>query len=420
MSGQPLRVAYFPDTYDEIDGVANTSRQFEAFARRHGLPFLTVHGGADDVFESNGSTTRMKCQRGRVGFPLDKQHNFDLAFWRYMGSVEEVVRKFAPDIVHITGPSDVGQLGAMIAYRLGIPLAASWHTNLHEYAERRAAGYFRFLPARMQTPVGKAIREASLYTILRFYRTARVLFAPNQELIDLMEKGTGKRCHPMVRGVDAELFHPGRRERSDDAFVVGFVGRLSVEKNIRDLAAIEQHLIAAGVTNYLFRIVGQGAEEAWLRTNMRRAELTGVLGGEALARAYAGMDVLAFPSQTDTYGNVVLEALASGVPAVVTNAGGPRFIVRNGESGIVASNLDEFCDAVLHLALRPVKLERMRLAARARALELSWDAAFEAVYAGYEQSLRAESNVSTKARTRPVPSRAMARQGASQASHDIR
>src|ERR1700753_1677287 len=164
MSAQSLRVAYFPDTYDEVDGVANTSRQFEAFARRHGIPFLTVHGGADDVFESNGSTTRMKCQRGRVGFPLDKQHNFDLAFWRYLGPVEAMVRKFAPDIVHITGPSDVGQLGAMIAYRLRIPLAASWHTNLHEYAERRAAGYFRFLPTSAQTSVGRAIRHVSLQT----------------------------------------------------------------------------------------------------------------------------------------------------------------------------------------------------------------------------------------------------------------
>jgi len=84
MSERPLRVAFFPDTYDEIDGVANTSRQLEAFARRHEFPFLTIHGGLDDVFESNGSTLRMKRRRGRFGFALDKKHDFDLAFKRHL------------------------------------------------------------------------------------------------------------------------------------------------------------------------------------------------------------------------------------------------------------------------------------------------------------------------------------------------
>ena len=90
-----------------------------------------------------------------------------------------------------------------------------------------------------------------------------------------------------------------------------------------------------GVGGVRFLIVGHGSEEAALRRELHEAEFAGVLRGEALAQAYANMDVLVFPSHTDTFGNVVLEALASGVPAVVTPDGGPKFIVRDGETGFV-------------------------------------------------------------------------------------
>ncbi len=390
-AGRALRVAFFPDCYDEIDGVANTSRQFESFALRRNLPFLMVHGGTKNGIQRLGSTLRVTRRRGRFGFAVDKKHDFDLAFWRHLRAVESVVREFDPDILHITGPSDVGQLGVAIAHRLRIPLAASWHTNVHQYAEQRAAALLFFLPRVVRERLGAAIEQGSLLATLRFYHIAQVLFAPNQELIDVIEKGTGKPCYPMHRGVDTELFDPRRRDRDriDDTFVIGFVGRLTVEKNIRDLVGLEQNLMQAGLTNFRFLIVGQGAEEAWLRSNLQKADFTGVLRGEALARAYANMDVFAFPSQTDTYGNVVLEALASGVPAVVTNGGGPQFIVRPGETGFVARNLVEFSSCIQNLAMRPAQGENMRVAARTQALAASWDAVFESVYAGYEHGLRA-------------------------------
>jgi phosphatidylinositol alpha 1,6-mannosyltransferase len=111
-----------------------------------------------------------------------------------------------------------------------------------------------------------------------------------------------------------------------------------------------------------------------------------VLRGAALARAYANMDVLVFPSHTDTFGNVVLEALASGVPAVVTPDGGPKFIVRDGETGFVTVN-DQFASAVAELVRDRSQLGEMRLKARAYALGCSWDAVFDRVYAGYETVL---------------------------------
>jgi phosphatidylinositol alpha 1,6-mannosyltransferase len=383
-----LRVAFFPDTYDEIDGVANTSRQFEAFARKRGFPFLTICGGTENRAQTDGSALRITRRRGRIGFALDKKHDYDLAFWRHYNHAAEAVRKFDPDIVHITGPSDAGQLGALVAHRLGIPLAASWHTNVHQYAEQRASGLLDFFPPPQREQMGWLIRESALKATLRFYKIPRLLFAPNPELMKMLERGTGKPVYPMQRGVDTELFSPRRRDRGGSQFILGYVGRLTVEKNIRFLAELERALRESGFTNFRFSIVGQGAEEAWLKANMQQADFEGVLHGEELARAYANMDAFVFPSHTDTFGNVVLEALASGVPAIVTDRGGPQFVVKHGETGFVTQAPSEFAPYVRHLAADPKRLEAMREAARACALQASWDSIFEGVYADYRRELR--------------------------------
>ncbi len=112
----------------------------------------------------------------------------------------------------------------------------------------------------------------------------------------------------MPRGVDAELFHPAKRQRSpgDNEQILGFVGRLSVEKNVALLAQVQQELERVGNSNFRFLIVGHGAEESWLRERLPQAEFAGVLHGEELAAAYANMDLFVFPSHTDTFGNVVL------------------------------------------------------------------------------------------------------------------
>lgn len=382
--------------------MANTCRQFEAFARRRGLCFLIICGGERDKIETDGSVTRVTCRRGPIGFPLDKKHFFDLAFWRHYGRAGEQVRKFKPDIVHITGPSDVGQLGALIAHRLRIPLAASWHTNLHQYAERRASGpLLGFLPKRSRERIGAAISESSLSALLWFYGFSQVLFAPNAELMDMLKKGTGKPVYSMQRGVDTDLFNPQRRDRAGDEFVIGYVGRLTVEKNIRFLAQLERSLIESGLSNFRFSIAGQGAEEQWLKANMRVCDFQGVLRGQALARAYANMDAFVFPSRTDTFGNVVLEALASGVPGIVTDSGGPQFIVKEGETGFIARNPEEFVVHVRNLAAQPQQLRIMREAARASALGASWDGIFEGVYKGYECGLLDRAAKRKDVRARP-------------------
>jgi glycosyltransferase involved in cell wall biosynthesis len=134
-------------------------------------------------------------------------------------------------------------------------------------------------------------------------------------------------------------------------------------------------------------IVGEGAEQEWLRNNMQQAEFTGVLRGPELSRTFADFEVLAFPSETDTFGLVVLEAFASGVPAVVTDRGGPQFSVRHGSSGFIARDFEEFVTYTARLMEQPGLLGLMRAASRTQALETSWDQIFEGMYEAYARCL---------------------------------
>ncbi|MGC8548165.1 MAG: glycosyltransferase [Acidobacteriaceae bacterium] len=379
------RVAFFPDSYYEINGVAHTSRQFEAYARRRGLPFLCARASARPTMVcQEDSITVLELRRGIFSLPLDKDLHLDPVFFRHLNLIDRTVHQFRPDVIHITGPSDVGLMAAAVALLNRIPLAASWHTNVHEYAARRSQWFTGRLPGPASRLASAFIEEFFLRLTSLLYFWAEVNFAPNPGLCRQLERYTSRPCHLMQRGVDTQLFSPAKRARlaEDSDFILGFTGRLSVEKNVALLAQIQQELESRGIHNFRFRIVGQGQEEPWLRARLPRAEFTGVLRGEALAAAYAGMDLFVFPSHTDTFGNVVLEALASGVPAIVTPDGGPPSIVRDGETGSIASDA-EFSSAIAAILGNPALHARMRQAARNYTLGASWDAVFDHVYSAY-------------------------------------
>jgi glycosyltransferase involved in cell wall biosynthesis len=389
MTERVPRVAYFPDSFHEVNGVAHTSRHFEAFARRRNLPFLCVRAGdRTQAILEEGSVWTLELPRGFLSFALEKDLRFDPAFLRHIPLIGEVLERFKPDLIHITGPSEVGMLGAGLAHHLKLPLAASWHTNVHEYLARRSSWFLRLLPKRQSDATGQKIEDMTMAVAARFYSMAQVLYAPNPELCRLLERTAGRPCYLMPRGVDAELFHPEKRKRDpeDRDQVLGFVGRLSVEKNVALLAQVQEELEGMGHKSFRFLIVGHGGEEGWLRERLHRADFPGVLRGEELSTAYANMDLFVFPSHTDTFGNVVLEALASGVPAIVTPDGGPCTIVRDGETGRIVPD-GEFAAAVAGVLADPEKHAEMRQAARAYALTASWDSVFEGVYAGYETIL---------------------------------
>lgn len=192
----------------------------------------------------------------------------------------------------------------------------------------------------------------------------------------------------MQRGVDTALFNPTRRTRppTETKLILGYVGRLSIE-NVALLPIIERRLTALGHDIH-FLIIGHGSEESALRAafTTSKATFAGVLRGEALAAAYANMDLLIFPSHTDTFGNVVLEALASGIPAIVTPNGGPKYIIEDGATGFIAPD-EDFATTIAALANNRPQLTSMRKNARTHALTCNWDAVFHRVYTAYQTAL---------------------------------
>ena len=405
------RIAYFPDSFHEVNGVAHTSRNFTAYARRHNVPMLCVRAGQTTrLLAPDGSVEALELGRSPLAVHLEKDLSFDPLFFRYSDLISATVRAFRPDVIHITGPSELGLFGAYFAHQLNVPLVASWHTNLHEYAARRMRWLSRHL-GRAGAQIEKAVEAAALSIAAQLYRRAEALYAPNPTLCALLERTIHRPCHLMQRGVDTDLFTPARRTRpfNDTEIsqpVLGYVGRLSVEKNVALLPKVDAQLRTLGITPH-WHIIGHGAEEAALRSALPNADMPGVLRDEALATAYANMDLLIFPSHTDTFGNVVLEALASGVPAIVTPDGGPAHILRAATQsatapprtccdqcraaqatapltmpGRIASD-EEFATAIADVLHHPANRIGMRAASRTYAQRCSWDAVFDRVLRAY-------------------------------------
>ena len=396
------RVALFADSHNEANGVARTTSALVDYARRRQFPLMVVHAGPDTRMSDEGSIARVALRRlPATSFKLEHDLQFDLALWRHLRRVETALRRFQPEVLHFTGPSDVGQMGVFLGYRLGVPMIASWHTNLHEYASRRLT--LTFLPPPARRRVQAWAERLALKISLLFYRIPSVVLSPNGQLSELLERETHRPTVLMSRGVDTVTFTPARRRRTDTGLNIGFVGRLSPEKSVRVLPDIEAALAADGHQGIRFTIVGDGCERSWLQSRMPAADFTGVLRGEALATAYADMDIFVFPSQTETVGNVVIEALASGVPVVAMAQGGPRFVVGDSHAAVLAGDHRELIDEVRALARDRERREAMRIAARQRAMELSWDRIFDDVYGAYRRVLvmNAEGAPSPSGRCRP-------------------
>jgi glycosyltransferase involved in cell wall biosynthesis len=386
------RVAYFPDSFHEVNGVAHTSRNFAAFAKRRNMPMLVVRAGAPPSpgkrsktrrVPANGCVEALELGRSPLAVQMERDLYFDPLFFRYSNLISETVRNFRPEIIHITGPSELGMFGAYFAWKLNIPLVASWHTNVHEYAARRMNWLTRNVSKSIGSRLEHLVERFTLKAVARFYHIPRVLYAPNPELCAMLEGQVGKPFRLMQRGVETDIFNPIQRTRSadDKQIVLGFVGRLSIEKNVALLPKIDAELRTRGI-DVRWLIVGHGAEDDMLRTSLHNVEMAGVLRGTALAEAYANMDLFIFPSHTDTFGNVVLEALASGVPAIVTPNGGPASIVQNGETGRIARD-EDFATAIAETLADPQRFAAMRIAARRYAMQCSWDAVFERVVDAY-------------------------------------
>lgn len=380
------RVALFADCFHEVNGVAGTMRHLRQFAAGRALPMLCVRAGSQTGVLSSGD---VELRRSALRIAVDHDLAFDLAFARFLPMLRRHLESFRPDLIHVTGPGDIGILGVLLSRQLRMPLVASWHTNIHEFAARRMQAV---LPGPLKARVPEVVEKTVLRLATLFYRIPRLLFAPNAELAAMLAAGTGRPAHAMSRGIDIDLFHPRRRVRPRDALTFGYVGRLTPEKNVRLLIDVGRALGAARAPNHRFLIVGDGGELPVLAAALPQAELPGVLKGERLAEAYASMDVMLFPSHTDTFGNVVLEAQASGVPVVVTASGGPKYLVEDGVTGWVATDDSDFISHAVAIARAGRVPAGMGRAARASAERRGWAKVFEDLYRSYASALKGADN----------------------------
>ena len=281
------------------------------------------------------------------------------------------------DLLHVCTPGPAGVAALLTARLLGLPVAGSHHTELEVYAALRSGD-----------PLVAAGMRMALAT---FYGQCRVVLSPS-EAADrgLLELGIdADRIARWDRGVDLERFSPAHRQaRADDRVHVLYSGRLTQEKGAELLA---DAFLAARARDPRLHLVlaGGGPEEGALRARLgRAATFLGWLDGAALASAYASADLFLFCSETDTFGQVVLEAQASGLPVVAVAAGGPAELIEDGRSGVLCGpRVDELARAVIALAGSPAARQRLTSGGLHAVAGRSWEASLARLAAGWRGAL---------------------------------
>lgn len=389
------RVALFADTFFETNGAANFLRRLVNYTRKTDYEFLCVRSGDETKFYREDNLSFLDLKRGKISIPLDGALKFDPLLWTNKSLVSKTLETFAPNVIHVTGLNDISQFGYFFAHFKRLPAVATWHTNAHEYAGKRLSDVLPFCSNNAKTKICQTVEHIVFKGLMKLYFLAQMQLAPNEELVGEIGRLTKRPAFLLGRGVDTEFLSPTKRRRNenDKEIKIGFVGRLRPEKNVRFLSEIEAELKKANVENYKFTIVGEGGERDWLETNLERKNLTGEIFGEELARNYADMDLFVFPSKTDAFGNVILEAMSSGVPPVVMHEGGPKFLIEHGKDGFIAENEADFIKKVVNLVKNPEQLKNLGKHANLSAQKHSWDCVFEKTFEYYKMCMNFKKNV---------------------------
>lgn len=219
------RVAYLPDTYVEVNGVAQTARQLTKYARSKSLPFLCVRPGNQSCHWQDDSVDFVELRRSRFAIRVEQNLWQDPAILRYVSLLRMRFRAFRPDIAHVTSMGDFGLLGWRLAREFKVPMIAARHTNVHEYAAWRFLRFASFLPRTSRRLIASGIECLALSASIWFYRKSAAGLAPNFELVELLRERTRSPTFLMERGVDTALFAPHRRCRHDSEVMLGYVGR---------------------------------------------------------------------------------------------------------------------------------------------------------------------------------------------------
>ncbi|RED98003.1 glycosyltransferase family 4 protein [Marinoscillum furvescens] len=362
-----LKVAYFLDVMTEdLDGVSITMHQI---IKR--LP----QGNIEPIFitpqppEQTLPYPVYKCPSWQIPFG---SKDYRYARPKKMKNLDKILDEFSPDLLHFSSPSELGKYAIHYAKANGLPVTTIYHTHYPSFAQY----YLRFVPGI------NAITERVMNHLYWLYRSVDKVFAPTPSMKSyLIGKGVNAgKIEIWGRGVDSARFNPGLRDidffgasyRSQKKVL--FVSRLVKEKEPETLMRLYK-LFAQKRPDVTMVVVGGGPMRPKLERAMPKAVFTGKLTGQDLAKAYASSDVFVFPSTTETFGNVVLEAMSSGLPVVAANAGGPGDIIRLSNAGAVVEPRKEqqFFEEIIKLLDDPTYYSKQSNMARNYALSQNWD-----------------------------------------------
>lgn len=375
-NGEPpeLRIALFTGNYNYIkDGVALTLNRLVAYLEKKNIPVL--------VFAPVGKVAALDHAGELVSVPsfavpFRKEYRVATGLPK---TARDQLRDFQPTLFHIAVPDFLGYQALKLAEEWKLPVVATFHTRYDTYLKFYGLGFLEKFAQRYFN---------------NFFGRCQKVFPPSQSMLDeLLKSGIKSPMEVFGRGVDGELFSPQRRSLAwrqghglaDDECVVTFVSRLVKEKNT-DLMIRCFHRMEKAGAKFRVLIVGDGPEEGTLKSNLPSAVFTGKLDAADLAMSYASSDIFFFPSESETFGNVTLEAMASGLPAIVADATGSRSIVENGVSGFVqdARNEAGFDQHILRLIDDKNLRIAMGKAARQRALMFNWDSILAKLVASFK------------------------------------
>ncbi|MDD0841949.1 glycosyltransferase family 4 protein [Pseudomonas sp. Gutcm_11s] len=385
MNVTSLHIALVSETFPpEVNGVANTLGRLCQGLRERGHRLQLVRPRQAD--EHNQSNDDLLLTRG---WPVPGYAGLQ---WGH-SSLHKLLRRWKrqrPDVLYIATEGPLGLSALRAARRLGIPVVSGFHTNFQQYSAHYGFG----LLSRLLTGYLRWFHNRSRLTLVP---------SPSQR-VELQRRGF-ERLELLSRGVDGQLFHPARRSTElraawgmdEDEVAVLHVGRLAAEKNLQLLVrAFRQLQHDLPQRRLRLVLVGDGPLRAQLQEQLPEALFCGVQRGEALAEHYASGDLFLFPSLSETFGNVVLEALASGLAVVAFDQAAAAQHIRHGHNGALASPGDEqaFIDAAHWLLEDPETLRRVRLNARQHAGKQGWTAIVEQ-FEAYLQLARNAPDAST-------------------------
>ncbi len=378
MQNSDLRIALFSGNYNYVrDGANQALNRLVGYLLKTGAA-VRVYAPtvAEPAFPANCDIVSLPS----VAFPGREEYRFPLGL---PGRIRRDLAEFAPNVVHVSSPDPSGHRAVTWARHKGLPVLASVHTRFETY--------FRYYNMAWAEPAAEAL-------LRRFYRRCDALVAPSESMAQVLrERRMNYDVGIWSRGVDRDVFNPARRDWDwrraqsigGSEVVVGLFSRLVMEKGLDVFSDAIDELRARGIAHRVL-IIGEGPARGWFENRLPHALFTGQLSGPDLARAVASMDVLLFPSVTETFGNVTLEAMASGLPVVAAAATGSESLVEDGKTGrlIRPGAVHQFAEAVRGYIEQPDLRVKHGAAGELRAREFSWDRINQTVADTYLRLIR--------------------------------